>query len=124
MVYYRYMDIFTALSDPTRREILEMLANAGQLSATEIYERFNVSHPAISQHLKALREANLVLVEKKAQQRIYRMNPEAMNVVQNWAQKMTRLWEARFDALERVLQEEQNKLNQNNTGTSEEKGNE
>ncbi len=118
------MDIFTALSDPTRREILEMLANSGQLSATEIYDHFPVSHPAISQHLKALREANLVLVEKKAQQRIYRMNPEAMQVVESWVQKMTRLWEGRFDALERVLKEEQKNLNPNNTGRSEVKNHE
>jgi DNA-binding transcriptional ArsR family regulator len=118
------MDIFSALSDPTRREILEMLANSGQLSATDIYDKFKVSHPAISQHLKALREANLVLVEKKAQFRMYRINPEAMHRLEIWIKQMTRLWDERFDALDQVLQKEQEKLEQYNIVTKEEKGHE
>jgi DNA-binding transcriptional ArsR family regulator len=64
------VDIFFALADPTRRKILELLASRGQLSATEIYANFVVSHPAISQHLKVLREAKLVKMKKHAQQRI------------------------------------------------------
>ena len=58
------MDMFVALSDPTRRAILEMLASSGELSATAIYEHFSVSPQAISQHLKVLREAHLVLVRE------------------------------------------------------------
>ena len=72
------MDMFSALAEPTRRSILEMLASEGRLSASEIADRFPVSAPAISQHLKVLREAKLVQVEKRAQQRIYEINPEAM----------------------------------------------
>jgi DNA-binding transcriptional ArsR family regulator len=107
------MDIFTALSDPTRREILEMLADGGPLTATEIYDHFKVSHPAISQHLQALRAAHAVLVEKKGQQRIYRINPEGMQAVESWTQRMTRQWEARFAALDRVLQQELENQNSN-----------
>ena len=69
------MDTFSAIAEPTRRAILEMLARRGPLSATQIYESFDATHPAISQHLKVLREANLVLVEKRGQQRIYHLNP-------------------------------------------------
>ena len=105
------MDVFSALSDPTRRSILEMLAGAGHCSATELYDRFQVSHPAISQHLKVLREANLVVVEKKAQFRIYRMNPEPMQELELWIKKMTQILDERFEALDQVLQEEQKKLN-------------
>ena len=65
------MDKFSALADPTRRHILEMLARRGQLSATEISDKFQVSPSAISQHLKVLREANLVQMEKRVQQRLY-----------------------------------------------------
>jgi len=104
------MDKFSALSDPTRRDILEMLANAGELSASDIYERFPVSPPAISQHLKVLREANLVLVEKKAQYRLYRINPEAMLELETWVQKLTKIWDERYAALDQVLLEEQQKL--------------
>ena len=112
MVYYIGMDVFSALSDPTRRSILELLAGAGQLTATELYDRFPVSRPAISQHLKVLREADLVLVEKKAQFRIYRMNPDAVQELGSWVAKLTKLWEERFEALDRVLLEEQEKSKQ------------
>ena len=67
------MDVFTALAVPTRRNIIEMLASRGRLSATDIYDKFNASPPAISQHLKVLREVNLVQVEKQGQQRIHHL---------------------------------------------------
>jgi DNA-binding transcriptional ArsR family regulator len=70
------------------------------------HDRFDVSPSAISQHLKVLREAKLVLMEKRAQQRLYRINPQAMLEVEDWARQMTRLWQQRFDALEAVLKEE------------------
>ncbi len=108
------MDVFSALSDPTRRSILEMLAGSGSLSATDIYARFPASPPAISQHLKVLREANLVIVEKRAQFRLYRVNPEAMHELGDWVKNVTRIWEERFAALDDVLREEQEKLNQPN----------
>jgi DNA-binding transcriptional ArsR family regulator len=103
------MDIFYALAEPTRREIIEMLAKNGQLSATDICDEFPVSHPAISQHLKVLREAKLVRVEKQAQRRLYRINPDAMVELEQWAKQMTQLWSDRFDALDRVLKAEKRK---------------
>ena len=73
------MDMFVALSDPTRRAILELLASNGELSATAIYEHFSVSPQAISQHLKVLREAKLVVMEKRAQKHLYRLNPQTLS---------------------------------------------
>lgn len=106
MVYYIYVDKFSALSDPTRRSIMEMIARNGELTATEISRQFPVSPPAISQHLKILREAELVRVEKRAQQRIYRINPEAMLELEGWARQLVQLWNQRFDALEALLEVE------------------
>ncbi len=103
------MDTFHALADPNRRRIIEMLAREGELSATEIHNRFSVSAPAVSQHLKVLREAGLVRVEKRAQQRIYRLAPEAMRPVEGWASQIRQLWSQRFDALDALLKEEQAK---------------
>jgi len=108
------MDKFHALAEPTRRRIIELLAREGALSATEIGARFPVSAPAISQHLKVLREAGLVRVERRAQQRIYRINPAAMVEVEEWAQRVRRLWNRRFDALDALLREEQAKSMQEN----------
>jgi len=104
------MDKFHALADPTRRKIMESLARYGQLSATEISNQFTVSPQAISQHLKVLREAKLVQVEKRAQQRIYRINPEAMQELEEWARKVRQLWAKRFDAIDQVLQAEKKRL--------------
>ncbi len=102
--------LFYALAEPTRRDIIELLASNGQLSATDISNNFAVSAPAISQHLKVLREANFVRVEKRAQQRIYRINPEAMSEIEEWVQEMTRQWNARFNVLDKILEAEKGKL--------------
>jgi DNA-binding transcriptional ArsR family regulator len=104
------MDVFTALAVPTRREIIEMLAHRGRLSATDIYHKFHSSPPAISQHLKVLREAQLVIVEKKGQQRIYQLNLEKVYEFERWTQKMTGLWNERFDALDKLLEAEKKLL--------------
>jgi DNA-binding transcriptional ArsR family regulator len=97
------MDKFSALADPTRRDIIEMLAKHGALTATHICEQFQVSPPAISQHLKVLREAELVQMEKRAQQRIYQLNPEALLELEGWARRMTQLWNERFEALDGLI---------------------
>ncbi len=99
------MDVFTALAEPTRRQILEMLAAKGKLSASDITEQFRVSAPAISQHLKVLKEADLVSMEKRAQQRIYSINPKPLIAVQEWIQKMQSLWEERLESLQALLKE-------------------
>ncbi len=102
--------LFYALAEPTRRNIIELLANNGQLSATDISDNFSVSAPAISQHLKVLREANFVRVEKRAQQRIYNINPAAISEIEGWVQKIIEHWNARFDALDKVLELEKEKI--------------
>jgi DNA-binding transcriptional ArsR family regulator len=81
-----------------------MLAANGNLSATEIYSRFKTSPPAVSQHLKVLREAKLVRVQKRAQQRIYFINPEPMKKLEEWLKRFTAEWQDRHDALEGLLQ--------------------
>jgi len=101
------MDVFSALAEPTRRSIIEMLASHGHLSASEISDRFPVSASAISQHLKILREAELVHMEKQAQQRIYRINPDTVHELEQWARDVREMWDERFDALDLVLEAEQ-----------------
>ena len=85
-----------------------MLAQNGPMPASEICANFKATPPAISQHLKILREANLVLVEKRAQQRIYRINPASVHEVVDWARQIAQLWNERFDALDQVLEAEKN----------------
>ena len=102
--------LFNALAEPTRRSIIELLASKGQLSATDISDNFDASPPAISQHLKILREANFVHVEKRAQQRIYQINADAMSEVEEWVRKMIKRWSARFNALDKILEAEKKRL--------------
>ena len=104
------MDTFTASAEPTRRNILEMLAANGDLSATDIYRKFKSSPPAISQHLKVLREARLVRVEKRAQQRIYHINPEPMRELEIWVHQFAAQKEQEFQRLDKVLEIEKQKL--------------
>ncbi len=100
------MDMFSALAEPTRRDILMMLAAKGKLSASAIYKKFDVSHPAISQHLKVLREAKLVRVEKRAQKRIYQINPTGISELEKWTKQMKKQWNERFKRLDKVLAKE------------------
>ena len=103
------MDMFGALADPTRRTILELLAKRGELSATTIYEQFPVSPQAVSQHLKVLREAHLVEMEKRAQKRLYRLNPQTLSQFEEWVKHVQQLWEERFEALDIVFEREKKK---------------
>jgi DNA-binding transcriptional ArsR family regulator len=103
------MDMFVALADPTRRNILELLATSGELTATAIYEKFPISPQAVSQHLKVLRETNLVEMEKRAQKHLYRLNPQTLSQFEAWVQHMQQRWSERFDALDTVLEREKKK---------------
>lgn len=96
--------MFVALSDPTRRTILEILASCGELPASDIYARFSVSPQAISQHLKALRETELVVMEKRARQHLYRLNPHTLSRFETWVQQTRQRWEERFAALDTLLE--------------------
>lgn len=102
-------ELFYALADPTRRSIVELLAMHGQMSATEIYGNFSVSHPAISQHLGVMRQADLVSVEKDAQRHLYSLNLKAMRELGVWVEHFTRLWEERFEMLDEALEAEKRK---------------
>ena len=96
------VDVLTALADPTRRRIVEMLAQR-ELSAGEIAGRFEVSAPAISQHLKVLRDAQLVRVRAEAQRRIYELDPDGLAALEQWLGHVRQSWRRRLGSSERRL---------------------
>jgi DNA-binding transcriptional ArsR family regulator len=100
------MDTFSVLAEPHRRRVVEILAHRGKLSASEICDEFDVTPQAISQHLKVLRESNVIQMEKKAQRRLYAFNPRSVNQIQTWAAEMAQMWNRRLDRLEKTLKEE------------------
>lgn len=93
------MRTLNALADPTRQRIMEMLA-AGSLSSGDIARRFQVSAPAISQHLRTLRDARLVRVTAQAQKRFYELDPEGVGELADWIFRIRGFWSRKLDALE------------------------
>lgn len=96
------MDAFQALADPTRRHIVEHLA-AGEASFGDLADRFTMSRPAVSQHLKVLRDAGLVTARADAQRRIYRLDASALSEIEAWLERVRRFWNPRLDELARQL---------------------
>ena len=102
------MEVFAALADPVRREIVELLAG-GPVGAGVIAERFPVSRPAVSRHLRVLREAGLVRSEVAAQQRVYHLERAALVELDGWLERFRPLSAAtggpaaRLDALDTEL---------------------
>ena len=92
------MDAFEALADPTRREIVAMLA-AGERNAGDIAGCFAIAGPSVSRHLKVLRESGLITYRAEATSRIYRLNEDRLGEVQQWMQAQLDLCRERFDRL-------------------------
>jgi len=92
------MDVFEALADPTRREIVALLA-AGERTAGDIAGRFDMAGPSVSRHLKVLRESGLITYRSEAQSRIYLLNAARLVQVQQWMQAQIDLCRERFDRL-------------------------
>ena len=100
------MDVFLALADPTRRRIIEDLSH-GERAFGDIADRFAISRPAVSQHLKVLRQTGLVTVRRDAQRRIYELSDSGLNDVDEWLERVRRFWSGRLDRLEQALLDEE-----------------
>ena len=97
-------DAFNAVAEPRRREILDALAG-GERSVTDLVEQLGVAQPVVSKHLRVLREVGLVGVRDEGRARIYRLEPGPLRAVYDWVKGYERLWSARFDLLDTVLDE-------------------
>jgi DNA-binding transcriptional ArsR family regulator len=95
-------DAFTVLAEPTRRRILDALRLA-ERSVGDLVERLDLAQPAVSKHLKVLRDSGLVACRTAAQQRIYRIEPRSLRAVDAWLAPYRRLWTKHLDALDRHL---------------------
>ena len=93
---------FELLAEPTRRRILDLLRD-GERPVGELVQRLSMSQPAVSKHLRVLRDSGLVDVRVDAQRRMYRLRPEPLREVDAWIEPYRRLWDQRLDRLERHL---------------------
>jgi DNA-binding transcriptional ArsR family regulator len=96
---------FGALSDPTRRRILTLVARRPR-QAGEIAERFPVSRPAVSKHLRVLREAGLIESHKMGRARIYQLHPRGLAEARKWMEEAGRFWDGALEAFRRHMEEE------------------
>jgi DNA-binding transcriptional ArsR family regulator len=96
-------DVFRALADPTRRAILGMLT-LGDQPVGEIAGHFPVTRPAISKHLRLLREADLVLETRVGRNRMYRLNAAPLKQVDDWLGDYRRMWQANLQSLKRFVE--------------------
>ncbi|QFG26407.1 helix-turn-helix transcriptional regulator [Actinomadura sp. WMMB 499] len=94
--------VFEALVDPHRRRLLELVAER-ERSAGELAAEFGISRPAVSRHLRVLREAGLVSRRGDAQRRLYRLDPAPLGEITGWIEHTRDNWARRLDALERHL---------------------
>ena len=95
-------DVFQAIADPTRRDIINLIAHRS-MNLNSIAENFDVSRPAISQHIKILIECGLVTIKKQGRERFAEATLQPLNQVTNWIEPFQKYIDERFDALDDVL---------------------
>src|SRR3954463_14150659 len=95
-------DVFQAIADPTRREIINLIAHKS-LNLNAIAENFNVSRPAISQHIKILTECGLIVMKKQGRERYCEARLQKLDEVTNWVEQYRKMWADRFDVIDELL---------------------
>jgi DNA-binding transcriptional ArsR family regulator len=101
-------DVFQAIADPTRREIINVIAHQS-LHLNSVAEKFNVTRPAISKHIKILTECGLIAIKKQGRHRYCEAKLDKLNEVSDWVEQYRKFWTQKLDALETYLDELQAK---------------
>lgn len=97
-------DVFQAIADPTRREILNLLTQAPQ-NVNALAEKFEMSRQAVSLHVKILRECEVIEVRKAGRERYCELKAEKLSEIEAWLEPFRQLWEKRFDELDQLLEQ-------------------
>jgi DNA-binding transcriptional ArsR family regulator len=95
-------DVFQAIADPVRRDIIKLLAN-DTLTVNTVAEKFDVSRPAISKHLKILKECGIITINKQGRERYCQIQPRNLIPAFLWIEQYKNLWDERLDAFEDYL---------------------
>jgi len=101
-------DVFQAIADPTRREIINMIAHE-RLHLNSVAEKFDISRPAISKHIKILTECGLIAIRQQGRHRYCEAKLDKLNEVSGWVEQYRKFWTQKLDALEIYLDELQKK---------------
>ncbi|MBO6585939.1 MAG: helix-turn-helix transcriptional regulator [Gracilimonas sp.] len=95
-------DVFQAIADPTRRQIIDLLAGQS-LPVNDVAEKFDMSRPAVSKHLKILNECGLVVIKQQGRKRFCRADTRKLQDVMEWTQRYRKFWNKKLDTLEALL---------------------
>ncbi|WBB67506.1 metalloregulator ArsR/SmtB family transcription factor [Micromonospora sp. WMMD812] len=98
-------DVFAALANPTRRELLRLLLDQGEQPVQRLADHFDMRRPSLSEHLRVLKDAGLVVEQPAGRQRLYSLRPEPLREVADWLGPYERFWRGRLTALRDVLAE-------------------
>ena len=98
------IETFAALADPNRFRIVELL-RAGPCPVNDIGKRLQLNQPQVSKHLRVLKEAGLVEVRPRAQQRLYELRAQSLRELHDWLERYRQLWDARFEELDELIEE-------------------
>lgn len=101
-------DVFQAIADPTRRQIINLIANKS-MNLNAIAENFEISRPAISQHIKILIECGMVIIRQEGRERYCEAKLDQLNEVTNWVEQYRQHWDKKFNSLDSYLKKIQNK---------------
>ncbi|MER6951110.1 metalloregulator ArsR/SmtB family transcription factor [Nonomuraea sp. NPDC000554] len=97
--------VFAALASPARRELLRLLREEGAQPAGRLAERFDMSRPSVSEHLKVLKDAGLVAESRRGRERHYRLEAEPLMEIRDWLTPYERFWRAKLADLSTLLDE-------------------
>ena len=98
-------DVFNAIAEPRRRQIVDLLALGAERDVTELVLELNLSQPAVSKHLGVLRKVGLVAVHKAGQRRLYRLNPQELKPVHDWIQNFERFWTGHLASIKQAAEQ-------------------
>ena len=115
-------DVFNAIAEPRRREIVELLAHRGALTVGTLVESLELPQPAVSKHLGVLRKVGVVAVIKQGKQRVYSLEAQKLKVVHDWVKGFERLWDHQLDRIEERAEKRAKEQAESNPPNNPEKG--
>jgi DNA-binding transcriptional ArsR family regulator len=103
-------DVFNAIAEPRRREIVDLLALGAERDVTEMVRKLRLPQPAVSKHLRVLRKVGVVSCHKAGQRRMYRLNPRELKPVHDWIQNFERFWTDHLSSIKEVAEQKAKQL--------------
>jgi DNA-binding transcriptional ArsR family regulator len=104
-VTYRLQGVFTAIADPHRRAMLDHLA-AGEMSAGELAAKFDISRPAVANHLAVLERNQLIRITRRGRERIHSLNPQGLLQVRDWLARYEAFWDRKLETLKAMVEDD------------------